>query len=372
MPRSPRRPQPRHVDPERLRLTTPSRPVAAALLGVATVLAVLGVAVLSGGAVSQGSSALKADQMAAEAAAAERPEADRASPDARSVSDPAPEPVAKAPTFYRVVEAVHIKRAPKPEKQERLTLAERAEEEQEAEPSIPDFGVAMLNILGSNHTQGGKGGYAPGTSRAHSATQMLLARDASIIGFSEIQRDQLAVFTNNAPGYGVYPGTSLGSAGIPTTVAWNSAVWELVEAHTVTIPFSGQQRPAPVVKLAHVATGAEIWVMNIHNSPGGMEAERERAEAIELAKVRELEATGIPIILTGDFNEKQEALCDFTATSLESAVGGGYCYPPPQPMRVDWIFASEVFSVNSWDVTRAAPVPYITDHAALFARLSLR
>jgi hypothetical protein len=372
MPRSPRRPQPRHVDPERLRLTTPSRPVAAALLGVATVLAVLGVAVLSGGAVSQGSSALKADQMAAEAAAAERPEADRASPDARSVSDPAPEPVAKAPTFYRVVEAVHIKRAPKPEKQERLTLAERAEEEQEAEPSIPDFGVAMLNILGSNHTQGGKGGYAPGTSRAHSATQMLLARDASIIGFSEIQRDQLAVFTNNAPGYGVYPGTSLGSPGIPTTVAWDTSVWELVEAHTVTIPFSGQQRPAPVVKLAHVATGAEIWVMNIHNSPGGMEAERERAEAIELAKVRELEATGIPIILTGDFNEKQEALCDFTATSLESAVGGGYCYPPPQPMRVDWIFASEVFSVNSWDVTRAAPVPYITDHAALFARLSLR
>jgi hypothetical protein len=375
MPRSPRRPQPRHVDAERLRLTIPSRAAAAALLGIATVLAVLGVAVLSGGAVGQGSAALKADHIAADAAdatAAGQRETDEASPDVRSASDSAPEHVAESRTFYRVVEAVHIERAPKPEKKERLALAERAEKEQAAEPSIPDFGVAMLNILGSNHTQGGKGGYAPGTSRAHSATQMLLARDASIIGFSEIQRDQLAVFTNNAPGYAVYPGTSLGSPGIPTTVAWNTAVWELVEAHTVTIPFVGQQRPAPVVRLAHVESGAEIWVMNIHNSPGGMEAEREHAEAIELAKIRELEATGIPIILTGDFNEKQEALCDFTATSLESAVGGGYCYPPPQPMRVDWIFASEGFSVNSWDVTRTAPVPYITDHAALFARLSLR
>jgi hypothetical protein len=28
--------------------------------------------------------------------------------------------------------------------------------------------------------------------------------------------------------------------------------------------------------------------------------------------------------------------------------------------------------VNSYEVTRAAPVPYITDHHALFARLSLQ
>ena len=151
MPRSRRRAQPRHLDPERLRLTRPSRPVAAGLLGVATVLAVLGVSVLSGGAVSPGSTALKADQVAADAAAAEQTEADKASPDAPSASDSAsasdspPDDVAKAPTFYRLVEAVHIKRAPKPEVQARLTLAERAEKQQAAEPSIPDFGVAMLN-----------------------------------------------------------------------------------------------------------------------------------------------------------------------------------------------------------------------------------
>jgi hypothetical protein len=364
MPPRRRRPEPRHVDAGRLRFTAPSKPLSVAILGVGLVLAVLGVGVLSGGAVGQGSAALKSEQTGAEARSPAAPETSEA-------TSAATDAAGTAPRRYRVVEAVRIEPAPEPKK-ERLGLAERAEQAREAAPSIPDFGVAMLNILGSNHTQGGKGGFAPGTNRAYSATQMLLARDASIIGFSEIQRDQLAVFTNNAPSYGVYPGEAVGAAGIPTTVAWDTAVWRLVDAHTVTIPFSGQQRPAPVVKLAHVSTGAEVWVLNVHNSPQGMEGEREAAEAIEIAKVRELEATGIPIIVTGDFNEREEALCTFTATSLQSAVGGGYCYPPPQQMRVDWIFASESFSVNSWDVTRAAPVPYITDHAALFARLSLR
>ena len=142
-------------------------------------------------------------------------------------------------------------------------------------PTIDEFGVAMLNILGSQHTAGGKGGFAPGTSRAYAATQMLVGRGASIIGFSEIQGDQLGVFLNNAPGYDVYPGTSLGSAGVPTTVAWNTAVWELVEAQVIYIPFSGQRRPQPVVKLANVESGVEVWVMNVHNSPQGMEGERD-------------------------------------------------------------------------------------------------
>ncbi len=331
-----------------------------AAVGVALVLAVLGVAVFSGGAVGRGSAALKSDPAAAEAP-------DPSAPDTSDPTTGASDPGGAAGR-YRVVEAHRIEPAPE---RDRLSLAERAERAREDTPSIADFGVAMLNILGSNHTADGQLGYASGTARAYSATQMLVGRGASIIGFSEIQGDQLGVFTNNAPTYDVYPGTSLGSAGIPTTVAWDTRVWRLVEATTVTIPFSGQLRPAPVVRLANVASGAEVWVMNVHNSPQGMEGEREQAEAIELAKVRELEATGVPIIVTGDFNEKMEALCAFTATSLQSAVGGGYCYPPPQPSKVDWIFASEAFSVNSWEVTRAAPVPYITDHAALFARLSL-
>ncbi|MGZ8744014.1 MAG: endonuclease/exonuclease/phosphatase family protein, partial [Nocardioides sp.] len=241
-----------------------------------------------------------------------------------------------------------------------------------APTTISEFGVAMINILGSQHTAGGRGGFASGTTRANTATRMLLARGSSIIGFSEIQKDQLAVFRNNAPGFDVYPGTELGSAGVPQSLAWNTAVWRRVETQTISIPFSGYIRPQPLVKLANVESGVEIWVMNVHNSPQGMEGERDRAEAIEIAKINELTADGTPMIVLGDFNEKQEILCRVTAaTVLESTVGGGSCYPPPQQMRVDWIFASPSFTFGPYDVTRAAPVPFITDHAVLFSRLSL-
>lgn len=348
----------RHVDAEKLRIPVPTGPLAIGALVLAVVLAVAGVAIASSGMLSgAGGSAV-----AGSASEPEKPRPTEAMP--------------AEPKRFRVVGATRILPAPEPRpaperpKVRGTSLAQRAE--RAASPSIADFGVAMINILGSQHTVGGRGGFAPGTSRAYAATQMLLARGSSIIGFSEIQNDQLAVFRNNAPGYDVYPGTELGNAGVPTTIAWNTAVWRLVETQVIYIPFSGQTRPQPVVKLANVASGVEIWVMNVHNSPQGMEGERDRAEAVEVAKINELAAAGTPMIVMGDFNEKQEILCRITAaTPLESTIGGGSCYPPPQPMRVDWIFASPSFTFGSYEVTRAAPVPYITDHAVLFSRLSL-
>ncbi|MEJ7794691.1 MAG: endonuclease/exonuclease/phosphatase family protein [Nocardioides sp.] len=357
-----KRGEPRHVDADKLRISFPTGRFAVGALVLVVVLAIAGVAFASGGLLpGSGTNAV--------AGSASDPKPLK-SPSSPSVTE---EPPAE-PTAYKVVAATRILPAPdeKPERPKRgnNSLAERAE--RAATPTISEFGVAMINILGSQHTAGGRGGFAPGTSRAYTATQMLLARGSSIIGFSEIQNDQLAVFRNNAPAYDVYPGTELGNAGVPASVAWDTAVWRLVETQSVSISFSGQIRPQPVVKLANVASGVEIWVMNVHNSPEGMEGERDRAEAIELAKINELTADGTPMVVLGDFNEKQEILCRVTATTvLESTIGGGSCYPPPQPMRVDWIFASPSFTFGSYEVTRAAPVPYITDHAVLFSRLSL-
>lgn len=338
-------------------------------LVAAVLLAVVAVGSLTGGSVSSGLAAVRTLG------------GDGGSEGRRSVAkEPIPNPTkpmvaSPKPSPFRVIRATRLKPAPepkpKPKRQGRSRLAERVERSAQRE-TIAEFGVAMINILGSQHTAGGKGGYGPGTSRALTATRMLLARGVSIVGFSEIQRDQLSVFLNNAPSFEAYPGAALGSRGVPQSVAWDTRLWRLVEAEAIYIPFSGQIRPQPVVRLASVATGAEIWVMNVHNSPQGMEAERGRAEAVEVAKINELAATGVPIVVTGDFNEKQEILCRITAsTPLISAVGGGNCYPPPQPMRVDWIFASPAFDLVSYSVTREPPVPSITDHAVLFSRLSL-
>ena len=363
MPGSPERVEPRHVDADKLRISVPTGPFAIGALVLAVVMGIVGVGLVTGGLLPGSGTTAVADSAS--------------DPEAPFVTEAPP----AEPEAYDVVAATRlvpapVKERPEPERAGPVgpSLAERAESraEEAASPTISEFGVAMINILGSQHTAGGKGGFGPGTSRAYTATQMLLARGSSIIGFSEIQNDQLAVFRNNAPAYDVYPGNELGNAGVPASLAWNTAVWTQVETQAIYIPFSGQVRPQPVVKLANVESGAEIWVMNVHNSPQGMEGERDRAEAIEIAKINELTADGTPMIVLGDFNEKQEILCRITATTvLESTIGGGSCYPPPQPMRVDWIFASPSLTFGSYEVTRAAPVPSITDHAVLFSRLSL-
>lgn len=247
-------------------------------------------------------------------------------------------------------------------------LARAAEDA--ASGSVPSFLVASFNVLGSQHTFGSNQ-YASGATRALSATRFLQARAVSVVGFSELQGDQLGVFQRNAPGWGVYPGTSAGGAGIPQSVAWDTAVWTLQEARTFSIVFSGQVRPQPVVRLRNTITGTDIWVVNVHNSPQDMEAERDRAMAVEVSVIQGLAQSGVPIVMTGDFNEKEEALCRFTSsTLLLSAVGGSGCTAPPGA-RVDWIFAGPEFTVESYLAERASPVPSITDHAVMLSRLSI-
>ncbi len=242
--------------------------------------------------------------------------------------------------------------------------------------ALPAFTVAMFNILGSQHTaaHGDAHGYASGTTRAATAASLLTSRGVSLVGFSEIQRDQLAVVKRRMPSFRFYPDTSAGGAGVPQSLGWDSTVWTATETYTFKIPFNHQIRPQPAVHLTHNATGAGLWMVNVHNSPQGMQAERDAASAIEVEQIRKLAAGGEPVVLTGDFNERAVAMCRFTsATPLVSAVGGtngpGGC-SPPRGARVDWIFASPSLTNGGYVVDRRAPIPSITDHAVLFATLS--
>ncbi len=278
--------------------------------------------------------------------------------------------------------------ADRPKKRERRETTDRSadqdtrggrdlgrEAEQIAEASVGQpftFGVASINILGSQFTRG-KRGMGPGVSRAVTATRMLLGRDMSIIGFQELQEDQLNAFRRSAPGYATWPGTGQGYPGMPQTVAWDTSVFDFVSGSTIRIPYNGgQYRLVPVIQLEHVDSESRIWVMNLHNSPRGFEAERDAAMRTEIGKLRELLATDIPVVVTGDFNERDEALCRFTTeTSLSSAVGGGIrgCRAPSNA-RIDWIFYDGLTLEGAADVTRAAPVPSITDHHVVFSEFT--
>ena len=77
----------------------------------------------------------------------------------------------------------------------------------------------------------------------------------------------------------------------PQSLMWDTTVWTLKWKSSITIPFMDTQRPQPIVRLQNIATGREIYVMNVHNSPRdakGREWERDRAMAIEIAAIKEL------------------------------------------------------------------------------------
>ena len=151
-----------------------------------------------------------------------------------------------------------------------------------------------------------------------------------------------------------------------------SEVWK----RTVPIPFMGRERLMPVVQLQHLATGRQFFVMNVHNAPREREAERDVAEARELSLIRSTrQESGLPVFLTGDFNERAEILCTvLSETDLHSASGGsidGGCRPPRR-MRVDWIVGSPEVTFTRYAAERSPLVRRITDHAALFASATVR
>lgn len=237
------------------------------------------------------------------------------------------------------------------------------------------FDMMSFNILGSQHTApgGGTDNYAPGRIRSEWAANVMNDHDASIVGFQEIQRDQLdSIMAATQNRYAVYPGDTLGGKGIPQSVMWRTDVWESTWQGYFDIPFTEQVRPQPYVRLRNLATGREIYVINMHTSAKTTrhprEADRDKATATVITLIHQLqEQEGLPIFLTGDMNEHAEIFCKITGqTDLVAAAGGsnanGSCRPP-RGMRVDWIFGNGTFSGYVQD--RSPMVANTTDHAVI-------
>ena len=75
--------------------------------------------------------------------------------------------------------------------------------------------------------------------------------------------------------------------------------------------------------------------------------------------------------MTGDFNEREEIFCRFTAAGVFSAAAGGSSAggcAPPSSMQVDWIFGSTGVAFDSYAVT---PTGRASDHSMVQARATL-
>lgn len=244
-----------------------------------------------------------------------------------------------------------------------------------------DLTVASFNVLGSSHTRG-HARFASGVSRTNGVVELVRRHDVEVVGFQEMQADQLRAFLDQTSGqYDVYPGFTLRRLDTENSLAWDRTAWEAIEKRTVDIPyFNGNLRPMPVVKLRNLATGMTAWFVNVHNPATnrrhpGQDGWRRKAIRMEVALMRRLSETGIPVFLTGDMNEREEAFCPITGGApMKAARGGthenGVCRAA-NPTSVDWIFGHRDVGFSDYVEDRSRLVRRTSDHAMIVAEAHL-
>jgi endonuclease/exonuclease/phosphatase family metal-dependent hydrolase len=252
-----------------------------------------------------------------------------------------------------------------------------------APPAAPsggktEFVVSSFNILGSQHTRGGKGGYASGVTRTGWALELLRQKRVDVVGFQEMQADQAREFQRlGGKEYGLYPGNTLRPNDVQNSIAWRKDTWDLVKGENHLMPFlDGMQRGNPVVLLRHKQTGEQVYVINVHNAPrrqGGdqQQGQRDRATDMQVALINRLKRTGIPVILTGDMNEKQNYLRRMTQEADMTSANFGPIRKLPQRTGIDWIFGSDGVRFEAFHRETQGLADKVTDHPVLFSRATI-
>lgn len=302
------------------------------------------------------------------------------SPTASPTPTAAPLPVLRAAAPVTLEARPEPKRTKKPKPTETPEKATAA-----AEPALPaaEFVISSFNVLGSSHTRpgGNKPGMASGTTRMQWAMQLVDRHGVDVVGFQELEEDQLHTFNRLAGGrFGIYPGMQLGKPETRNSLAWRTSTWQLLEAQHIDIPyFDGNLRKMPVVLLQHRATGRKAWFANFHNPAstrrvGNQQHWRNVATAKEIDLANRLRASGNPVFFTGDMNEKAEYFCAITGRAPMVAANGGSnsggCRPPGN-MKIDWIFGSNDVSFSGYFADRSAMVQKTSDHAMIVSRAAL-
>lgn len=216
------------------------------------------------------------------------------------------------------------------------------------------FVVASFNVLGAGHTRNSSR-YATYDVRMPKQIEMFNRYGVDVVGLQEFQRKQRNLFrASTGRAFGVYPTDAMmldRSTDDPeNSITWRTSTMEFVDGYTIDVPyFNGMSRPRkmPVVLLRHKATGRTAYFINVHNPASGVgygdqTANRRQAVAIERAEVVKLRATGRPVFLTGDFNDRLAAFCPLTKDKLmitPDSIPSMGCAPPAKT-HIDWVFAA--------------------------------
>jgi endonuclease/exonuclease/phosphatase family metal-dependent hydrolase len=130
----------------------------------------------------------------------------------------------------------------------------------------------------------------------------------------------------------------------------------------------------PYVLLEEIGSGQQIWFANFHNAAdvrGQAQKWRDSATAMEADLANRLGADGTPVIMTGDFNERERFFCGLTsrAPSMKSASGatGGPPCVVPRGAQIDWILGSAPVRFDKYQVLDGGLINQMTDHPVIIA-----
>ncbi len=178
---------------------------------------------------------------------------------------------------------------------------------------------------------------------------------------------------------------------------YNKEKFKLIESNTfwlspdISQPNKGWDealpRVCPWAKFEKKANGKQFYVFNTHFDHVGVEARQESAQLI-LSKIKEYSKSGLPVILTGDFNVDQEnpaykLLTDseelkdcYNAAKIRYANNGtfnSFDNTKSSDRRIDHIFVSEFLKVNKYGIlTDTYHNRYPSDHFPVMAELDMR
>jgi endonuclease/exonuclease/phosphatase family metal-dependent hydrolase len=244
---------------------------------------------------------------------------------------------------------------------------------------VPGINVASFNVLGASHTRSG-GRFATAAQRTPRALALINSYNLDVVGLQEFQDEQKAQFMSlSGDTFGIFHwrGRPDGPGDTDNSIIWRNSTMELVSTDTFDIPyFGGNTRHVPIVLLKQKSTGRTAYFMNVHNPAdvqGPAQQWRNQAIAIERAKMIELRATGRPVFLTGDFNDRQNAFCPITAGKLaispNSVPSTGCVYPG---FSIDWIFVAGQARFSSFVRDTKPQSSNISDHPIVVTRAHLQ
>jgi endonuclease/exonuclease/phosphatase (EEP) superfamily protein YafD len=120
----------------------------------------------------------------------------------------------------------------------------------------------------------------------------------------------------------------------------------------------------PVVLLRSRSTGAQLYVVNVHNPSdmyGSLGHQRDDALRIESRVVDQLLTTGSPLVFTGDFNARDDPVCTLTPRLTNAFGSNGARCGATRGESIDHIFGAGVAFTDAR--TDGTPVRQrISDH----------